>query len=137
MLRAGIWSTRRQLVVALALWVPGRSRLHLRVGRTVDGRQQLADYLAREPYIEVVLPQALHRFDAVADHLHLHGLPVWLAPVPVVDHVLALLDVRPSASCAIAAALARLPTMPLLRSALIPLPPPDPRQLCLALPRSS
>lgn len=137
MLRAGIWSTRRQLVVALALSGARPSRLHLRADRTVAGRDQLADYLARERYLEVVLPEPLHRFDPVADHLHLRGIHVWIAPAHLVDQVLSLLALRPTAAVALAAALARLPAVPLLRSALLSAPPPDPRQLCLPIPRFS
>ncbi len=137
MLRAGIWPTARQLVVAIKLPGPRPSRLHLRVERNLDGRAQLAHYLAREPYLEVVLPELLHRFDPVADHLHLHGVHIWLAPTALVDNVLSLTAARPTAHLTIAAALARLPSLPLLRPALRHLPPPDPRQLCLGLPHPS
>lgn len=137
MLRAGIWPTSRQLVVALQLPGPRPARLHLRVERTLDGREQLADYLARERYLEVVIPEPLHRFDAVAEHLLLRGVHVWLVPATLIDDILALLAVRSSASVTLAAAIARLPTLPMLRSAMRPLTPPEPRQLRLALPRSS
>lgn len=137
MLRAGIWPTSRQLVVALQLPGPRAARLHLRVDRTLDGREQLADYLARESYLEVVLPEPLHRFDAVAEHLHLRGTHIWLVPARLIDDLVALLAVRSSAPVTLAAAIARLPTLPMLRSALRRLPPPDPRQLPLALPRTS
>lgn len=137
MLRAGIWPTARQLVVALQLPQPRPSRLHLRVERNIDGREQLADYLAREQYLEVVIPEPLHRFDPVADHLHLRGVRVWLAPAAVVENIMSLLAVRSTAHVAMAAAIARLPSLPLLRPSLRELPPPDPRQLCLRLPHSS
>lgn len=135
MLRAGLWPAARHLVVALQGPGPGRTRLHLRVARTLDGRNQLAAYLARERYLEVVLPEPLHRFDPIAEHLVLHRVRVWLVPGAVLDDLLALLDVRPSAHVTIASALARLPARPLLRGALRELAPPDPRQLCLRIPR--
>jgi hypothetical protein len=136
-LRAGLWPTSRQLVVALQLPGPRETRLHLRVDRTLDGREQLADYLARERYLEVVIPEPLHRFDAIAEHLHLRGVHVWLVPARLLDDIVALLAVRTSASVTLAAAIARLPTLPMLRSALRPLPPLDARQLRLALPLTS
>ena len=137
MLRAGIWPTSRQLVIALHLPGPRAARLHLRVDRTPDGRDQLANYLARERYLEVVIPEPLHRFDAVAEHLHLRGVLVWLVPGSLIDDIVALLAVRSSASVTLAAAIARIPTLPMLSPALRRLPPPDTRQLPLALPRSS
>lgn len=137
MIRAGIWPTARTLVVALQLPGPRPSRLHLRVDRTTEGRMQLAEYLARERYLEAVVPEPLHRFDSIAEHLHLHDVHVWLVPGPVVDNVMSLLAVRSTASVTMAAALARLPTLTLLRPTLIALPSHDPRQLRLALPHSS
>jgi hypothetical protein len=107
----------------------------MRAPRTLEGREQLAAYLARERYLEVVVPEPLHRFDAVAEHLLLHGVRVWLVPGAVVEDVLALIDAGPTAQVTIAAALARLPARPLLRGALRELAPPDPRQLCLRIPR--
>lgn len=47
--------------------------------------------------------------------------------------MLSLLALRPTAVVAVAAAFARLPVLTLVRPALRPLPPPDPRQLCLVL----
>ena len=135
MLRAGIWPAARHLVVALQLPSPGPSRMHLRVTRTVDGRAQLADYLARERYLEVVVPEPLHRFDPVAEHLHLQGVHVWLVPAPVVDDILTLLGVRATAHVTLASTLARAPATSLTRAALRPLPAPDARQLSLVLPR--
>lgn len=135
MLRAGIWPAARHLVVALHLPRPGRSLLHLRVARTLEGRDQLAAYLARERYLEVVVPEPLHRVDAAAEHLLLHGVRVWLVPGAVVEDLLVLIDAGPAAHVTIAAALARLPARPLLRGALRQIPAPDPRQLCLRIPQ--
>lgn len=137
MLRVGIWPTARTLVVALLLPGPRPSRLNLRVERTNEGRIQLAEYLARERYLEAVLPQTLHRFDSIAEHLHMHDVHVWLVPDHVVDNISSILAVRATPSLTMAAALARLPTLSLLRPALLSLPRTDPRQLRLALPHPS
>lgn len=137
MLRAGIWATARQLVVALQLPTTQPSRMHLRVSRTLQGRAQLADYLGRECYLEVVVPEMLHRFDPIVEHLHLCRVRVWLVPTPLVDDIASLIAVRSTAAATLAAALARLPQIATMRSALRRLPPPDHRQLRLIIPPSS
>lgn len=132
MLRAGLWSTSRHLVVALQLPAPRPSRLHVRVPRTLEGREHLAAYLAREPYLEVVVPEPLHRFDPVADHLLLHRVRVFIAPCAVLDQLFALLRPGPRAYVTVAAAIARLPTCPRLRLELREL---EPQPRCARLPR--
>jgi len=133
---AALGATRRQLVAALHRGGDVRRRVHLRADRTLRGRGDLGEHLAALR-AAVVLPDALHRFDPIAAHLHAHGLFVWLAPIPLVDAITDLLGVRSSATLTLAAALARTPSIPMLARRLRPLPPPDPRQLCLPIPHSS
>ena len=133
---AALGATRRQLVAALHQVGDALRRVHLRADRTLRGRADLAEHLAAlRP--AVVLPETLHRFDPIAGHLHAHGLFVCLAPIPLVDAITNLVGVRSSATLTLAAALARTPSIPMLARRLRPLPPPDPRQLCLPLPHSS
>ncbi len=133
---AALAATRRQLVAALHRGADERRRVHLRADRTLLGRADLAEHLAMLR-AAVVVPEPLHRFDPIAVHLHAHRLFVWLAPVPLVDAIADLVGVRSSATLTLAAALARTPSIPMLARRLRPLPPPDPRQLCLPLPHSS
>lgn len=133
---AALGATRRQLVAALHQGRDRRRRVHLRADRTLRGRGDLAEHLAALR-AAVVLPEALHRFDPIAAHLHAHGLFVWLAPIPLVDGITDLVGVRSSATLTVAAALARTPSIAIFARRLRPLPPPDPRQLCLPIPHSS
>ncbi|MAQ18802.1 MAG: hypothetical protein CMN30_28900 [Sandaracinus sp.] len=133
---AALAATRRQLVAALHCGGDTPRRVHLRADRTLHGRGDLAEHLAALA-AAVVIPETLHRFDPVVVHLHAHGLFVWLAPIPIVEAIAHLVGVRSSAPLTLAAALARAPSIPILAHRLRPLPPPDPRQLCLPLPHSS
>ena len=136
MIVAALGATRRQLVAALHQGGDVRRRVHLRADRTLRGRADLAEHLATVR-AAVVLPEALHRFDPIAAHLHAQGLFVWLAPSSLVDAIAELVGVRSSATLTLAAALARAPSIAILARQLRPLTSPDPRQLCLPLPHSS
>ena len=124
---AGIWHTRKRLVVAIVK--PGQRRgITLSVPRTDDGRDALAGHLAADPYLEVVVPAQLLCFDDIGLHLYRHRVAAWRVPDELLHAIVALLQVRTTAAPTLARALAHLPSTPLGAGLTIG-PAYDPRQL--------
>jgi hypothetical protein len=136
-LHLGLWPAARHLHLAMIHPGAHRPHGHLRFERSLQGRIALAEQLAPRTDLVIIVPELLLRFDPIAAHLHGHSSHLWLAPPYLVEHLLRMLAVRPTAHRTLATALARLPTLPLLRPALRPLLSPEPRQLRLPLPHSS
>jgi len=125
---AGIWHTPKRLVVAIVEPSRRGRAVTLTVPRTTEGRDALAAHLAIDPYLEVVVPAQLLRFDDIGLHLYRHRIAAWCVPDHLLHGIVALLQVRYTAAPTLARALARLPSTP-LGSGLTIGPVHDPRQL--------
>jgi hypothetical protein len=123
----GLWLARRRLV-AVVLGPGGAARRAIRAALTDDARFGLLEYLAAAG-AEVVATEALARVDLTPAQAARRGLAVWAAGDALVAALLGAAAIRDPARAA--ALLARLPAIPLLRSAIRRLAPPDRRQLPL------
>jgi hypothetical protein len=123
----GLWPARRRLVAAV-LGPEGQARRVIRAALTDDARFGLLEYLAATG-AELVATEALARVDLLPVQAARRGLAVWTAGDALVAALLRAAGIRdPSRAAAL---LARLPAIPLLRSAMRRLVPPDERQLPL------
>jgi len=109
----GLWLARRRLVAAM-VGPEGAARRVIRAALTDDARFGLVEYLAATGTTELVATEALIRVDLLPSQAARRGLVVWTVSDGLV-----------------AALLARLRVIPLLRASLRRLAPPDTRQLPL------
>jgi hypothetical protein len=123
----GLWLARRRLVAAV-LGPGGEARRVIRAALTDDARFGLVEFLAAAG-AEIVATEALARIDLVPVQAARRGLAVWTAGDALVAALLRAAAIRDPARAA--ALLARLPVIPLLRSSMRRLVPPDRRQLPL------
>lgn len=123
----GLWLARRRLV-AVVVGPGGEARRAIRAALTDDARFGLLEYLAAAG-AEVVATEALARVDLTPAQAARRGLAVWTAGDALVAALLRAAAIRDPARAA--ALLARIPVIPLLRSSLRRLAPPDRRQLPL------
>lgn len=123
----GLWLARRRLVAAV-LGPRGDARRVIRAALTDDARFGLLEYLAAAG-AELVATEALARVDLTPVQAARRGLAVWTAGDALVAALLRAAAIRDPARAA--ALLARLPVIPLLRSSMRRLVPPDRRQLPL------
>ena len=113
-LTCGLVLTPRRLV-AVVLGPGGEARRAIRIALTDDARYGLVEYLAAAGP-EIVLTDQLVQSDPVARRALLAGLPLWAAPDPLVAAVARAAAITDPLR--IAALLARLPRIPLLRAQL-------------------
>jgi len=123
----GLWLARWRLVAAV-LGPGGEERRIIRAALTDDARFGLVEYLAAVG-AELVATEALVRVDLVPVQAARRGMAVWTAGDTFVAALLRAAAIRDPARAA--ALLARLPAIPLLRSTIRRLRPPDRRQLPL------
>jgi hypothetical protein len=123
----GLWRARRRLVAAV-LGPSGEARRVIRAALTDEARFGLVEYLAAAG-AELVATDALTRVDLMPVQAARRGLAVWTASDALVAALLRAAAIRDPARAA--ALLARLPVIPLLRSSIRRLVPPDRRQLPL------
>lgn len=123
----GLWLAQRRLV-AVVLGPRGDARRAIRAALTDDARFGLLEYLAAAG-ADLVATEALARVDLTPVQAARRGLSVWTAGDALVAALLGAAAIRDPARAA--ALLARLPAIPLLRSAIRRLAPPDRRQLPL------
>jgi len=125
----GIVLAPRRLV-AVVLGPGGEARRAIRAALTDDARCGLVQYLVAVGG-EIVLTERLVRADRIARQALLVGVPVWAAP----DALVAAITIAAAITGPprIAAALARLPGVPLLRAQLrsVDSAAPEPRQVPL------
>lgn len=122
----GLWLARRRLVAAVL--GPGGARRVIRAALTDDARFGLLEYLAGAG-ANLVATEALARVELTPVQAARRGLAVWTAGDALVAALLRAAAIRDPARAA--ALLARLPAIPLLRSSIRRLVPPDRRQLPL------
>lgn len=125
----GIVLAPRRLV-AVVLGLGGGARRALRAALTDDARCGLVQYLAAVG-AEIVVADGLLAADPVARRAVETGLTVWFAPDGLVSALAQAAAIKDPAR--IAAMLARMPRVPLLRAQLRRLAAPgrDPRQVPL------
>lgn len=123
----GLWLARRRLVAAM-VGPGGEARRVIRAALTDSARFGLLEYLAATG-AELVTTEALARVDLMPVQAARRGLPVWTAGDALVAALLRAAAIRDPARAA--ALLGRLPAIPLLRSLIRRLVPPDQRQLPL------
>ena len=102
-------------LVAVVLGPGGEARRAIRAALTDDARYGLATYLGHAG-AEIVASEALVRADPVAQHALAAGLVTWAAPDALVVAIARAAAITDPAR--IAAMLARLPRIPLLRAQL-------------------
>ncbi len=118
-----------QRLVAVLLRPGGEARRLVRAALTDDARYGLVEYLAATE-AEIVVTDGLARVDPVARRAARAGLVVWVAPDTLVAAITGAAAI--TASARVAAVLARLPAIPLLRPQLRRLPTAgEPRQVPL------
>ena len=110
----GLVLAQRRLV-AVILGPGGEARRAIRAALTDDARHGLVAYLGNAG-AEIVASEALVRADPVAQHVLASGLVAWVAPDALVAAVARAAAITDPAR--IAAMLARLPRVPLLRAHL-------------------
>jgi hypothetical protein len=123
----GLWLAGRRLVAAM-VGPRGEARRVIRAALSDEARFGLLEYLAAAG-AELVTTEALARIDLMPVQAARRGLPVWTVGDALVAALLGAAAIRDPARAA--ALLARLPVVPLLRSSLRRLAPPDARQLPL------
>lgn len=111
---AGIVLARRRLVAAI-LHPGDRQHRVLRAVLTDDARAGLAHYLAAAG-AEIVVPEALAQGDPFASVARAAGLRIWIAPDALVAGIARATAITDPAR--LAAVMARLPGIPLLRAQL-------------------
>jgi len=122
MITCGLWPAKRHLVAAL-LKPDGHKPRLIRSANTSDGRFGLLEFLAATE-AEIVATEALARVDLLPQQAARHRhLVVWTADDALVAALLRAAAIRDSARAA--ALLARLPTIPRLRTSLRPLAVPE------------
>lgn len=102
-------------LVAVLVQPGGEARRAIRAALTDEARYGLLDYLGASG-AQVVAAEALVRGDPVARHALRAGLTVWTAPDALVAAIARAAAV--TAPARVAAMLARLPSVPLLRAQL-------------------
>ena len=116
-------------LVAVVLGPGGEARRAIHAALTDDARYGLVAYLAHAG-AEIVAEEALVRADPIAQHALAAGLAAWAAPNALVAAVARAAAITDAAR--VAAMLARLPRVPLLRSHLHRLAPvSEPQQIPL------
>lgn len=132
-LLCGVWAGRRGLVAVLVDDDGAAGRPFVISTASPESRWEVLERIDAAQGLDwqIVLPQWLARHDALAHFALARGIAVWLVPNRLVEAVRTLgrLDRLPANR--IAAALARLPRIPLFSSELRRLQPPDRRQLRL------
>ncbi len=127
-LTCGLVLAPRRLV-AVVVGPGGEARRAIRAALTDDARYGLVAYLAHAG-AEIVAAEALVRANPTAQHALAAGLVTWAAPDALVAAVARAVAITDPAR--IAAMLARLPRIPLLRAQLRRLAPTvEPRQVRL------
>jgi hypothetical protein len=129
----GVWRGRRGLSAVL-VDEDGSARQPLLISTaSPEARWELLEHIDATEGLDwqLVLPQSLARADPIARFALARDIPIWVVPNSVVEAVTTLgrLDLLPAGR--IAAALARLPSIPFFRRDLRRLEPPDRRQLDL------
>lgn len=99
-------------LVAVLLGPGGEARRAIRAALTDEARYGLVDYLTASD-AQIVAAEALVRSDPVARHALRTGLTVWIAPDALVTAIARAAAITDPAR--VAAMLARLPSIPLLR----------------------
>lgn len=122
MTACGVWPTHRGLVAVL-VDSNGRARSSS-VALTDDARWGLSQRLAAVG-ADLVLDEALLESDRIGDVAHRAGITVWIAGPPLVASLRAAAGLARRGARPSAALLARLPSIPWLRSLLRRLEPPD------------
>ena len=122
MTACGVWPTHRGLVAVL-VDSNGRTR-SFSVALTDDARWGLSQRLAAVG-ADLVLDEALLEADRIGDVAHRAGITVWIAGPPLVASLRAAAGLARRGARPSAALLARLPSIPWLRSLLRRLEPPD------------
>lgn len=132
----GVWPGRKGLSAVLVDTADGgtAARPALRMScASPESRLELLQHIDATHGLDwqLILPDWLARADLLADFAQARGVPVWTVPPHVVEavRILGHLDALPAHR--VAAALARVLCVPLFRTQLRRLRPPDPRQLSL------
>jgi hypothetical protein len=128
----GIYPGRGDTLVAVAVDEDGRASPPARAVRSDDARFELLFHLEATtgPDIELVVPDWLARLDSIARLATTDmGIPVWVAPMPLVDTLRVVTHAEQPAR--MAALIARLPLASALRDQLRRVRPVDRRQLPL------
>jgi hypothetical protein len=129
MTACGVWPTHRGLVAVL-VDSAGQAR-SFSLAPTDDARWGLSQRLAAVG-ADLVLDEALLEADRIGDVAHRAGITVWIAGPPLVASLRAAAGLARRGARPSAALLARLPSIPWLRSLLRRLgPPDDDRQITL------
>ena len=125
----GVWLGHRgRGLVAVVVDEEGYAQPPVAFDRDADAAWGLLDWL--DDWVgldcDLVLPDWLARSGPLADFALQRGTSVWLVPPAVFETVRIVANVATGPPARTAAALARLPLAPVLRSALRRLSPPPP-----------
>jgi hypothetical protein len=126
----GVWLARRDRgLVAVVVDEDGHAQSPVTFDRDADAAWGLLDWLDAWVGLDcdLVLPDWLARSGPLADFALQRGSSVWLVPPAIFATVRIVAHLVTGPPARTAAALARLPLAPLLRSGLRRLSPPSPR----------
>jgi len=125
MITAGLWGTKRRLVVALSAEDGDEAAAVASASRGQDGCCELALWLEAKGVAQIVTTDEIAGASPIAQPALRHGMNLWLVPARVVEGVrqLAALTDRPAKHSA--ALLARWPTVAIMRPYLRLVPRAD------------
>jgi len=112
----GIWPAGRRLVAVIT--EGGGSERTLVLASSDDARWGLVQLLTRSVCTELVVPETILRADPIVRMAAAEQVPMWSVPRAVIDPIRRAAGISERSPKKIAAVLARLPAIPVLRQQL-------------------